>query len=91
MDRDEALALLHENFKSDNLRKHCYATEAVMRRLAREKGESEDLRGLSGLLHDMDLEITGDDMSVHGNIAARMLEEKGVPAEMVEAVRMRVR
>jgi uncharacterized protein len=88
MDRDDALKLLHENLKDKNLLKHCYASEAVMRRLARETGEDEDLWGLTGLLHDLDLEITGADMSVHGGTAARILEENGAPSEMVEAVRM---
>lgn len=88
MDRDEALALLHENLRSENLRKHCYATEAVMRELARARGEDEDLWGLTGLLHDLDLEITDADMSRHGEVAAGLLQDKGAPAEMVEAVRM---
>ena len=88
MERDTALDLLHEHLKSDNLRKHCYATEAVMRRLAQQKGEDEELWGLTGLLHDLDLEITDADMSVHGDTAARILEENGAPGEMVEAVRM---
>jgi putative nucleotidyltransferase with HDIG domain len=88
MEREEALELLRANLQADNLLKHCYATEAVMRQLAREKGEDEDLWGVTGLLHDLDLEISGDDMSVHADIAARMLEEKNAPAVMVEAVRM---
>ena len=88
MQREEALELLHASLEAENLRKHCYATEAVMRSLAREKGEDEDLWGLIGLLHDLDLEMCGDDMSVHGDMAARMLEERGAPAEMVDAVRM---
>lgn len=88
MNRNQALGLLHENLKDENLRKHCYATEAVMKRLAREKGEDEELWGLAGLLHDLDLEITGADMSRHGEVAARMLEERGAPVEMVRAIRM---
>jgi putative nucleotidyltransferase with HDIG domain len=88
MNRDEALRLLHENLKDENLLKHCYATEAVMRRLAREKGEDEELWGLAGLLHDIDLELTDNDMSVHGEVAARLLTENGAPQEMIDAVRM---
>lgn len=88
MDRAEALELLHDNLENENLRKHCYATEAVMRRLARERGEDEELWGLTGLLHDLDLEITDNDMSRHADVAAAMLEERGAPPEMVQAVRM---
>lgn len=88
MERDEALELLQASLAADNLLKHCYATEAVMRRLARERGEDDDLWGLTGLLHDLDLEICGGDMAVHAGEAARMLEERGAPPEMVDAVRM---
>lgn len=88
MERTEALEMLHANLASENLRKHCYATEAVMRRLARELGEDEELWGTAGLLHDLDLEITDNDMSRHGEAAARLLEERGAPPEMVDAVRM---
>jgi putative nucleotidyltransferase with HDIG domain len=88
MNRDEALLLLQENLKDENLLKHCYATEAVMRRLARQKGEDEESWGLTGLLHDLDLELTEADMARHGDVAARILEEKGAPEEMTEAIRM---
>jgi putative nucleotidyltransferase with HDIG domain len=88
MNRDEALRLLHENLKDENLRKHCYATEAVMRRLAMETGEDEELWGLAGLLHDLDLELTDADMTAHGDVAARILTEKGASQEMTDAVRM---
>jgi putative nucleotidyltransferase with HDIG domain len=88
MEREESLELLRDNLQADNLLKHCYATEAVMRRLARERGEGEDLWGLTGLLHDLDLEICSGDMTVHAETAAGMLEERGAPAEMVDAVRM---
>ncbi len=88
MEREEAIELLRSNLQADNLLKHSYASEAVMRMLAREKGEDEHLWGLTGLLHDLDLEICNGDMSVHADTAARMLEERGAPAEMVDAVRM---
>jgi uncharacterized protein len=88
MNRDQALKLLHDNLKDENLLKHCYASEAVMSRLAREKGEDEQLWGLTGLLHDLDLELTDADMAAHGEVAARLLSEKGAPQEMINAVRM---
>lgn len=88
MNREEAMELLHANLKADNLRKHCYATEAVMRRLAREKGEDEELWGLAGLLHDLDLELTENDMTRHAETAARMLAERGASPDLVDAVRM---
>ncbi len=38
MNRSEALKLLEEKVKRDSLRKHCLATEAIMRALAEELG-----------------------------------------------------
>lgn len=88
MDREEALSLLQEKVKAPNLIKHCLATEAVMRALARNLGEDEELWGLSGLLHDLDLEMVGNDLTRHGEVAAEILEERGFPPEGIEAVRM---
>ncbi|MDI9423906.1 MAG: HDIG domain-containing protein, partial [Spirochaetota bacterium] len=66
MDREQALGLLREHVKNENMLKHCLASEAVMRSLARELGQDEDRWSLAGLLHDLDVEITDADLSVHG-------------------------
>lgn len=60
MTRDQAIELLHKNMLNQNLRRHCYAVEAVMRALAKRFGENEETWGLAGLLHDADYEITKD-------------------------------
>ena len=56
--RNEALELLNSRVKNRNLVKHCLASEAVMRALARHFGENEEEWGLAGLLHDADVETT---------------------------------
>ena len=71
---------------SPNLIKHCLATEAIMRHLARALGEDENLWGLTGLLHDIDLEHTRDDQSQHAKLGAKILKEKGFPEAGVKAV-----
>jgi len=86
MDRDTAWELLTENVTNKNLRKHCLAAEAVMRALARRLGEEEDLWALAGLVHDVDYDQTADDPEAHAVVGARMLEERGYPAEVVAAV-----
>lgn len=61
MNREEALKLLHDNMKNQNLKRHCYAVEAVMRSLAKRFRENEDMWGVAGLLHDADYELTKED------------------------------
>jgi predicted hydrolase (HD superfamily) len=56
LDRDRALALMHEYTASDALRKHMYAVELAMRAMAARAGEDAEAWGLVGLLHDFDYE-----------------------------------
>jgi len=56
LDRDRALALMHEYTVSDALRKHMYAVEVAMRAMAVRAGDDVEAWGLVGLLHDFDYE-----------------------------------
>ena len=85
MSREDALVLLNSRLKNENLIKHCLAAEAVMRTMAQELDEDADKWGLAGLLHDLDAE-TQPDLNVHTRETAQILEEKGVDAEIVEAI-----
>ncbi len=82
-----ARALLDERITADNLRKHCLATEAIMRALAPRFGADPDLWGAAGLLHDLDYDETKDDMGRHGEVTAEILRLEGYPEEMIEAIR----
>lgn len=84
--RDEALALLAENHVQAGLLQHSIASEAVMRALAREFGEDEELWGLTGLLHDVDYPATEATPEKHGLEGARLLEGK-LPEEALAAIR----
>jgi uncharacterized protein len=88
MERQQALELLHLYIKSPNMLNHCYASEAVMRDLAKRLGRNEDKWGLAGLLHDLDVELVKGDMYIHGKETARILTEKGVDPEIADAIRM---
>ncbi|MEO0099171.1 MAG: HD domain-containing protein, partial [candidate division WOR-3 bacterium] len=65
MERNEALNLVREKVKNENLRKHMLATEACMRKLAKYFGEDEERWGLCGLLHDLDYDETAKTPEVH--------------------------
>ena len=85
--RQEAIELLESNIKSENMRKHCLASEAVLRAIAHRLGEDEQEYGLAGLLHDIDMEITNADPYTHGPYAEKLLKDK-VSDEMLDAIIM---
>jgi putative nucleotidyltransferase with HDIG domain len=85
MTRDESLKLLHAYTESESLRKHAYAVEAAMRAYARRFGQDEERWGLTGLLHDFDYE-RWPEPPAHTREGARILRERGVDEEIVEAI-----
>jgi len=85
--REEAVKLLYENVTSDNMLKHCFASEAVLRGIAKRLGKNEEEYGIAGLLHDIDVEITNADPYTHGPYAEKLL--KGlITGEMLDAIVM---
>ncbi len=88
MNRTEAIKLLNENIKNENMLKHCYASEAVMRALAKRLGKDEAKWGLAGLLHDLDVEKVNADPKIHGLETAKMLEETDIDPEIIDAIKM---
>jgi hypothetical protein len=62
------------------------AVEAIMRKLANNLGEDEDLWGLTGLLHDIDFEETKDYPERHGLKAIELLRGD-VPEDVLRAIK----
>jgi len=85
--RDEAVELLNQHIKSENMLKHCYASEAVMRALAVRLGRDEEEWGIAGLLHDIDVEITNADPYTHGPYSVHILSGK-VSDSVLDAIMM---
>ncbi len=86
MNREEVLDSVKDNVENANLVKHMVATEAIMKTLARRFGEDEEAWGLTGLLHDIDVELTKDDMGSHGGLGADLARELGASETMVHAI-----
>ena len=86
MTRDEALNSIKANVNNGNLIKHMVATEAIMRALARRLGEDEEEWGLTGLLHDIDIELIGDSLADHGRLGADLAAEQGVSPQVCHAI-----
>ncbi|MFH0801421.1 MAG: HD domain-containing protein [bacterium] len=90
MERSSCLELIEKHVKSQHLKKHMLATEAVMRHLAGRFQEDPELWGLTGLLHDLDVDLTSGNTAEHGNVTCRMLEAEGYPAELLYAIKVHV-
>jgi len=57
-----------------------------MAKLARHVDADETLWGLTGLLHDLDVELTKDNMRRHTHETAGILREEGVVEDIIEAI-----
>jgi len=86
MTRKEVLESIKANVENQNLVKHMLATEAIMRALAKRLGEDEEVWGLTGLLHDIDVELTEGDMSSHSKLGADLARELGASETIAHAI-----
>ncbi|GIW66211.1 MAG: phosphohydrolase [Candidatus Parcubacteria bacterium] len=85
--REKALNLIDQYIKNENLKKHLLATEALMKALAKEFNENEEIWGLTGLVHDLDWELTKNTPEKHPFIAVEILEKENFPPEVISAVK----
>lgn len=81
--REEAMELLKEFNKSESLIKHALAVEAVMRYIARKRGQEEEKWGIVGLVHDLDYEQYPDQ---HCTKTEEILRDREWPEEYIRAV-----
>jgi len=86
MKRAEFLNSITANIQDKNTIKHMLATEAIMKALAKKLGENEEEWGLTGLIHDIDLELVGGDLNTHGKLGADIARELGASEEMAHAI-----
>jgi len=80
------LEILRKYVKDESLVKHCVATASIMREVAKELNDNEELYWLVGILHDIDYEICGGDMTKHGILAEEILRREGFE-EIAEIVK----
>src|ERR1700751_5686841 len=86
LQRNEALALVHEYTKNPALVKHMLAVEAAMRAYARKLNQDEERWGIVGLLHDFDYERWPDPPD-HPLKGAEILRERGYPEDVIYAIK----
>lgn len=85
MNRNEALDIVNEYVKNENLIRHMLAVEAAMRFYAAKFSENADTWGITGILHDFDWEIHPS-LEEHPMAGAPILRERGVPEEIIHAI-----
>ena len=85
--RDEALQIWDKYLKTKYLRYHTLESEAIMRKLAEHFGKDVDFWGITGLLHDLDMDVIDGDYSQHGYKTVEILKKEGydIP-EMFKAI-----
>jgi putative nucleotidyltransferase with HDIG domain len=85
MNRSQALEIVREYVKNENLVRHMLAVEAAMRFYAGKFGEDEAMWGMTGLLHDFDWEIHPT-LDQHPQDGAPILRQRGVPDVIIQAI-----
>jgi uncharacterized protein len=84
--RDEAFDLLKKNLRTENLMKHSFAVEAILKEMALKLGEDSQLWGLTGLLHDLDYDFTKNEPEKHSQITVKVLYDL-LPPEATNAIK----
>ncbi len=85
MKRDEALAVVREYVKNENLVRHMLAVEAAMAWYAEKFDEEVEKWRVVGLLHDFDWEIHPT-LDEHPQAGVPILQERGVSEEIIRAI-----
>ncbi|MFN3699193.1 MAG: HDIG domain-containing metalloprotein [Dictyoglomus sp.] len=87
MTREEALNKVKQYIKNKNLIKHMLAAEAIMRALAKKFNEDEEKWGITGLLHDIDYELTEKEPEKHSLVAEELLKNDNLSEEIIDAIK----
>jgi putative nucleotidyltransferase with HDIG domain len=85
MTRDQALAIVREFVKNENLVRHMLAVESAMAAYAKHYNENGEKWRVTALLHDFDWEIHPD-LDGHPAKGEPILREKGVDEEIIRAI-----
>lgn len=86
MTKEQALVLLNEHIKNQNLIRHNIAVGFIMKALAKKFGENEEDWELAGMLHDLDWEKTRDDFKSHTKVTKEILEKTDLKPEIINAI-----
>lgn len=83
---ESARELLDKNLEDPIAKLHCIESEAIMRDLAVRLGEDKEIWGIAGLLHDIDWDLTKNDLSQHCVKAKEILKNAGATDFLIEII-----
>ena len=90
IDRNTAEALLNQYVRTEHIIPHSFAVEAVMRTLAKRFSPAdEELWGMTGLLHDLDVDVSNwqEYPERHGPVTVELLKKQNFGCdEMYNAI-----
>ncbi len=87
INKEEALILLKDHLKSENLIKHSLSVAIVMKHLAKHLHEDEEKWYITGLLHDIDYDMTFDQPEKHSLIAMDILKDTDISEDVKQAIK----
>lgn len=86
VNRQEAKEILAKYLEKESLRQHCLATALVMEKIAEKIGANQEDYYIAGYLHDIDLDLVGDDMTLHALRGAEILKDYDIPQDIINAI-----
>lgn len=86
INRQEAQAILEQYLATESLRRHCLATALIMEQIAQQIEADPEEYYIAGYLHDIDLDIVGEDLTIHAKKGAEILQKYDVPQSIIDAV-----
>jgi uncharacterized protein len=86
MNKEQAVILLNNYVKNQNLIRHNLAVGFIMKALARHFQQDETDWEIAGILHDIDWEETKNDPDKHSLKAKEILSQTDLKSEIIQAI-----
>ena len=84
--KNRAIELLNEHLGNENLKKHCFASAAIMKAMANHFQQPAEEWEITGLLHDLDYDNTRETPEKHALETIDMLKNEDFPEEYLQAI-----
>ncbi len=86
INRKEAKDILSKYLLKESLQEHCLATALVMEKIAEKIKANQEEYFITGYLHDIDLELVGEDLEIHAKKGVEILKQYDIPENILNAI-----